>query len=231
MKNTFPKGLIVSCQALDGNPFRNSEGLAMMAESAEKGGAVAIRANGVEDITEIRKHVSIPIIGINKRLDGSGRTVITPTFEDSKKIVQAGADIIALDCVAFASDIRENPYEHIKRLHEELGVMVMADISTAEEALLADKAGADAISTTLSGYVPGALHTAEELYVPDFALLKEIIDLKLNCAVVAEGRFWRREDVIRAFNMGVDGMVIGKAITNPMAITKYFTAGIKELIK
>ena len=27
-------GLIVSCQALEGNPFRNSEGLAMMAAAA-----------------------------------------------------------------------------------------------------------------------------------------------------------------------------------------------------
>lgn len=225
----FPKGLIVSCQALKGNPFRNSEGLAMMAEAAEKGGAVAIRANGVEDITAIRKRTSIPIIGINKRVDGTGRTVITPTFEDSKAVVDAGANIIALDCVKYQSDIRENPYEHIKRLHDELGVMVMADISTAEEAYLADKAGVDAISTTLAGYVPGALHTEEELYIPNFDLLKEIIDMKLNCSIIAEGRFWRIEDVINAFEMGVDGMVIGKAITNPMAITKYFVNGIKRI--
>lgn len=227
----FPKGLIVSCQALNGNPFRNSEGLAMMAEAAQLGGASAIRANGVEDITAIKKRTSIPIIGINKRVDGSGRTVITPTFEDSKKVVQAGADIIALDCVKYESDIRENPYEHIRRLHEELGVMAMADISTAEEAYLADKAGVDAISTTLSGYVPGALHTNDELYVPDFNLLKEILDMKLKCSIIAEGRFWRVEDVIKAFEMGVDGMVIGKAITNPMAITKYFVNGINGSIK
>lgn len=225
----FPKGLIVSCQALSGNPFRNSEGLAMMAEAAEKGGAVAIRTNGVEDITAIRKRTSIPIIGINKRVDGTGRTVITPTFEDSKAVVDAGANIIALDCVKYQSDIRENPYEHIKRLHDELGVMVMADISTAEEAYLADKAGVDAISTTLAGYVPGALHTEEELYIPNFDLLREIIDMKLNCSIIAEGRFWRIEDVIKAFEMGVDGMVIGKAITNPMAITKYFVNGIKGI--
>lgn len=227
----FPKGLIVSCQALNGNPFRNPEGLAMMAEAAEKGGASAIRANGAEDITAIRKRTSIPIIGINKRVDGSGRTVITPTFEDSLKVIKAGADIIALDCVEFDSDIRENPYEHIKRLHDELGVRVMADISTAEEAYLADKAGADAVSTTLAGYVPNALHADNELYVPNFALLEEILKMRLNCAVIAEGRFWRIEDVQKAFSMGVDGMVIGKAITNPMAITKYFVKGIAEAVR
>ena len=33
----FPTGLIVSAQALEGNPFRNSEALALMAEAAELG--------------------------------------------------------------------------------------------------------------------------------------------------------------------------------------------------
>ena len=46
----FPKGLIVSSQALEGNPLRNSEYLAVMAEAAVVGGAKAIRANGVDDI-------------------------------------------------------------------------------------------------------------------------------------------------------------------------------------
>ena len=51
----FPKGLIVSSQALEGNPLRNSEYLAVMAEAAVVGGAKAIRANGVEDIKEIQR--------------------------------------------------------------------------------------------------------------------------------------------------------------------------------
>lgn len=227
----FPKGLIVSCQALEGNPFRNSEGLAMMAESAVLGGASAIRANGVMDITAMRKRITAPIIGINKRKDSTGRTVITPTFNDSMEVIKAGANIIALDATEYNSDIRENPYEHIRRLHEEAKVLVMADVSTAKEAYLADQAGVDAISTTLAGYIPGALHTESEKYVPNFEVLKEILDMKLNCKVIAEGRFWRIEDIIKAFDMGIHGMVIGKAVTNPMAITKYFISGIEGRIK
>ena len=222
----FLKGLIVSCQALEGNPFRDSELLATMAQAAELGGASAIRANGVEDITAIRKKVSIPIIGIDKRKDETGRTVITPDFKGAEAIAKAGADIIALDATFFPSSIKQNTAELIKEIHEKLGLKVMADISTCEEAVAAAEAGADAISTTLAGYIPGAIHSDSELYVPNFALLSEILSKKLPCAVIAEGRLWRGEDVKKAFEMGIDGMVIGKAITNPMAITKYFNSVI-----
>ena len=104
----FPTGLIVSAQALEGNPFRNSEALALMAEAAVLGGASAIRANGVRDISAMRRRISAPIIGIDKRVDSSGRTVITPDFEGAKRIFQAGANIIALDATFYPSDIDKN---------------------------------------------------------------------------------------------------------------------------
>ncbi len=223
----FPKGLIVSAQALEGNPFRTSEGLALMAHSAELGGANALRANGAEDISAMRKRVTLPIIGIDKRTDGSGRTVITPDFEGAKRVVEAGANIIALDCTFYPSDIKEDTPTLIKRLHEELGVLVMADISTLEEAVNAAEMGVDAVSTTLAGYVPGALHNDSELYTPNFKLISDIASKKLGVTLVAEGRFWTPADVKKAYELGADAVVIGKAITNPMAITKYFIAESK----
>ena len=222
----FPTGLIVSAQALEGNPFRNSEALALMAEAAALGGASAIRANGVEDIAAMRRRISIPIIGIDKRKDSSGRTVITPDFEGAKKIIEAGASIIALDATFYPSDIAEDRKELIGRIHDELGVPVMADISTFEEAVAAAKMGVDAVSTTLAGYIPGALHSANELYVPDFTLLSKIVAANLPCKIVAEGRIWGGESMREAFNIGADAVVIGKAITNPMAITKYYNSFI-----
>ncbi|MBO5454281.1 MAG: N-acetylmuramic acid 6-phosphate etherase [Clostridia bacterium] len=224
----FPTGLIVSAQALDGNPFRNSEALALMAESAAIGGASAIRANGAGDIAAMRKRVSIPIIGIDKRKDSSGRTVITPDFEGAKRIYEAGANIIALDATFYPSDITEDRKELIKRIHEELGIPVMADISTFEEAVNAVEMGVDAVSTTLAGYVPGALHSDDELYVPDFTLLSQIVKAKLPCKVVAEGRIWGSEDIREAFCIGADAVVIGKAITNPIAITRYYNSFIPK---
>ena len=227
----FPKGLIVSSQALEGNPLRNSEYLAVMAEAALKGCAKAIRANGIPDITEIRKRVSVPIIGIDKRKDETGHTIITPDIDGVAGIIKAGADIIALDATVQKSSIKGDPYELIRKIHEKFGVQVMADISTLEEAKMASEAGADAVSTTLSGYVPGALYAPENKYVPDFSLLKAILDARLSAKLVAEGRFWRIEDVKKAFDMGIHAMVIGKAITNPMAITTYFNSVIEGEVR
>lgn len=226
----FPKGLIVSSQALEGNPLRDSEVLAIMAQAAELGGAQAIRANGVEDITAMRKRVTIPIIGINKMKDETGRTVITPDFAGAEAIAKAGADIIALDATFYHSNIREDSKELIKDIHDKLHLQVMADISTAEEAYHAAQIGADAVSTTLAGYIPGQLHTSGELYTPNFDLIQEILNMKLPVSLIAEGRFWKRADLKKAFMMGVDGIVIGKAITNPMAITRYFAAYMEEEI-
>lgn len=223
----FPKGIIVSSQALEGNPMLDTIKLASMAEAAALGGASALRVNGPEVVAELAKRVTIPIIGINKVKDETGRTVITPTFELAKEVVDAGASIVALDACFYPSSLKEDLTELIHRIHTELGAMVMADISTVKEAKVAATAGADAVSTTLAGYVPGALHSEKELYTPNFTIIEEITKLNLPLALVAEGRFWRPEDVKKAYQLGAQAVVIGKAITNPMAITKYFITRTK----
>jgi len=224
----LPKGIFVSCQAREGNPFRNSELLSVMAEAAVKGGAVGIRADGVEDIKAIRKKVDVPIIGINKRYDSTGRIVITPDFESAKEIAAVGVDIIALDATFQESDIRPDVEKTIYEIKEKLHLPVMADISTLEEAERAVSYGADIVATTLNGYLPGAPYPENEKYVPNLALLKRIINSpKITCPVIGEGRFWRGEDIKKAFELGVHGLVIGKAITNPMAMTEYFISQIQ----
>ncbi len=224
----FPKGLIVSSQALAGNPMLDTEKLASMAEAAAIGGASALRVNGADVVANLSQRVNVPIIGINKVKDETGRTVITPSFELAKEVVDAGASIVALDATFYPSSIKEDLKTLIQRIHTELGAMVMADISTAEEAENAASAGADAVSTTLAGYIPGALHSDDELYTPNFDIIKQIASMNLPLTLVAEGRFWRPEDVAKAYSLGAEAVVIGKAITNPMATTRYFIAKIKE---
>ena len=228
----FPRGLIVSCQALEGNPLRDSDILAHMAKAAELGGAKAIRANGTADISAMRKLLTVPIIGINKMQDDTGRTVITPTYESARAVAMVGADIIALDATFQFSSLREDTQTLIERIHNELGKLVMADISTADEAEHACEIGADLVSTTLAGYQPNHHFPEEERYVPDFGLLDDILSRpRVTRPVVGEGRFWRVEDMEKAFRMGVHAIVVGKAITNPMAITTYFANGIKAVLE
>ena len=147
----------------------------------------------------------------------------------AKELYLAGADIIALDATFYPSELKDDLATLISRIHSELGIMVMADISTAEEAVNASRLGADAVSTTLAGYVPGALHKSEELYIPNYDLIREIADMKLDAVLVAEGRFWTPDAVVKAMKLGAEAVVIGKAITNPMAITKYFVSEISRL--
>lgn len=224
---TLPKGLFVSCQAREGNPFRDSVLLSYMAEAAVLGGAVGIRADGVEDIAEIRKKVSVPIIGINKKYDSTGRIVITPDYESAAEIAAVGADIIALDATFQESNIRPDVTKTINKIKTKLKLPVMADISTLEEAERAVEYGADIVATTLNGYLPGKPYPHDKKYIPNLYLLKNVIESpKINCPVIGEGRFWNPQDVSRAFDMGVHAIVIGKAITNPMAATEYFVSHI-----
>jgi len=58
--------LIVSSQALKGEPLYSAEIMARMAVAAKLGGAVAIRANSPEDIQAIRQAVDLPIFGLYK---------------------------------------------------------------------------------------------------------------------------------------------------------------------
>ena len=62
----FPKGLIVSCQAYEGDPLFGAHIMAAMAVAAEEGGAVGIRANSPADIAAIRAVTKLPIVGLFK---------------------------------------------------------------------------------------------------------------------------------------------------------------------
>ena len=93
-------GLIVSCQALEDEPLHSSFIMGRMAFAAFQGGAVGIRANTPEDITEIKRQVPLPVIGIVKRDFPDSPVRITPTMEEVRALVDCGAEIIASDATS-----------------------------------------------------------------------------------------------------------------------------------
>ena len=215
-------GLIVSCQALPGNPLRDSDCIARLAEAAAIGGAVAIRANGVADLIAIRQRVAIPMIGINKLSPDPVLPYITPTFESAREIAGTGIEIIALDATMRERTDGVTSTELIQRIKKEIPLLVMADISTLAEGLAAEEAGADIVATTLSGYTA----YSPQREGPDLKLVEELAT-RITVPVIAEGRFHSPQDALDGLHAGAHAVVIGKMITNAMFITKYFTERIK----
>ncbi|TDU89730.1 N-acylglucosamine-6-phosphate 2-epimerase [Kribbella voronezhensis] len=214
-----PGSLVVSCQAGPGNPFHSPEPMALMARAAEAGGAAAIRANGAADVAAIRAVTRLPIIGLNK-LGDPGGVFITPTFESAVGIVEAGADLIALDGTLRPRPDGAELANQIDRIHRELGVPVLADVDSLEAGLAAREAGAELVATTLSGYTNGRTPGG-----PDVELVRQLA-AKLDCPVVAEGRIRTPEDVRAVCEAGAYAVVVGYAITNPMDITARLVGAI-----
>lgn len=220
--NHIKGGLIVSCQALPDEPLHGSNIMACMARAAEMGGAVGIRANTPSDIVAIRKAVELPIIGLHKIVMEGYDVYITPTVDSAIALTDAGADIIAIDATN-----RPHPEgaieEFIAKIKEATNKPVMADISTLEEAIAAEKAGADIISTTMSGYTP----YSPNLSGPDFELIRRASSA-LNSPVIAEGRISSPEEAAEALKAGAYAVVVGAAITRPQLITARFIKSMKD---
>jgi N-acylglucosamine-6-phosphate 2-epimerase len=209
--------LIVSCQASEGDPLDDLDTLTRIAASVLRGGAGGLRAEGVSRIAAFRAITQLPIIGIIKTYDANGDVYITPDFVSAKAVHEAGADIIALDCTARRLTAGEPWPGLISRIHAELGRPVLADIATLEDAVAAERAGADAVATTLYGY------TAETANMRTFSWsLLEFIVERLRIPVLAEGHILQPEEVRRALEQGATAVVVGSAITRPETITSRF---------
>ncbi|WP_193338162.1 N-acetylmannosamine-6-phosphate 2-epimerase [Devosia beringensis] len=216
----LPRGLVVSCQARADNPLHGPQFMGAMAVAARDGGAVAIRANGPEDIAAVRA-AGLPVIGIHKVFSDRHPVYITPDFAAAQAIVAAGAQIVALDCTSRPRD--GEPVDLlVRRIREELGAEVFADISTLDEGLAATDWGATYVATTLSGYTEATQPRPEE---PDLLLL-ETLASRLSVPVVAEGRFNTPQLVRQAFDAGAHAVVVGTMITNPREITRVFVQGV-----
>jgi putative N-acetylmannosamine-6-phosphate epimerase len=212
------RSLAVSCQARADNPLHGPVFMAAMAQAAQQGGALALRANGPADIAAIRAVSRLPIIGILKRWDDRFPVYITPDFASAQAIAAAGADIIALDATERPRD--GEPLDRlIARIRDELGKPVFADCATLEDGVRAAALGASYIATTLSGYTPET--EARKALGPDIALI-EALAKAVSVPIVAEGRFEQPEQLETAFKAGAHAVVVGTAITNPREITRRF---------
>jgi len=218
--------LIVSCQALPDEPLHSSFIMGKMAYAASLGGAGGIRANGIEDIREIKNTVNLPIIGIIKSDYADCDVFITPTEREIDLLYLEGVDIIALDATNRIRPDGKTIGEIFPKMRKKYKDQIfMADCSTYEEAKEAYEMGFDCLGTTLSGYTAYTLGRK----LPDLKLIDSLVK-DFDIPIIAEGGIWTVEDIKNVFRLGVHTAVVGSAITRPMEITKRFISAIKEVV-
>ncbi|MEB7506748.1 N-acetylmannosamine-6-phosphate 2-epimerase [Staphylococcus xylosus] len=215
----LPQGLIVSCQALPDEPLHSSFIMSKMALAAYEGGAVGIRANSKEDIIAIKQEINIPVIGIVKRDYDYSDVFITATSKEIDELIESQCEVIALDATK-----QTRPKESLKSLvsyvrEKAPHIEIMADISTLDEAINADKLGFDYIGTTLHGYT--SYTKGHILYENNFQFLKDVL-AHVDAKVIAEGNVVTPEMFKTVTDLGVHCTVVGGTITRPKDITKRF---------
>lgn len=223
--NSLRGGLIVSCQARGDNPLRGSIYMLAMARAAVVGGAVAIRAEGPDDIRAIAGAVSVPVIGLWKAEYADSEIYITPSLREVKAVLEAGAHIVAVDATNRVRPGGE-PAAAVERLVSSIhdaGRLAMADVSTLDEALAAEALGFDLIATTLSGYTSYSPQSS----APDLALVRAAAS-RCRRPVVAEGRFWEPGSAAEALALGAFAVTVGTAITDPRRIAQRFVHAMER---
>lgn len=220
--NKMEGGLIVSCQSEGNDPFNSPDFVVAFAEAAHMGGAIGIRSEGIAKIQAIKDHIDLPLIGLIKSKFEDGSVRITGSLADFQELYRVGCDIISIDGTFRSRDSFESGAEFIRSMKCKYNCLIMADISTYEEAIACADAGADCISTTLQGYTP---ETYTNINYPDFELLEKLAT-NLSLPIFAEGRINTPSLALEALKRGAWAVVVGSAISRPRIITSWF---VKEM--
>lgn len=210
-RQSLDGGLIVSVQAPEGSPMRQSEVIAAMAQASLNNGAVGVRLESPEHIGAVRRRCpEALIIGLWKRVYSGSSVYITPTWQELQAVWSAGADVVALD----ATD-RPRPGDHalaelISRARAEFGAVLMADVDSITSGLRAAELGCQWIGTTLFGYTEATAALAP----PAWDLLAPLRErLPSEITLICEGGISGPDQARRAVQLGADAVVVGTAIT------------------
>lgn len=201
--------LIVSCQAPANSPLNAPEVIAGIAQVCASQGVTAVRVDNPQRIRAVRKLLpDILIVGLWKKTLPNSVVRITPQLKDALAILEAGADLVAIDATARKRPDGETVVSIISGVHKNADRAVIADIDTYDNASRAVEFGADFLSTALFGYTEDTSH----LTPPGYELLRDIVR-DLDLPVICEGALRTPEMMSRAFELGAISVCIGTAIT------------------
>lgn len=220
MFDSMKGGLIVSCQTQKDEPIYTEEMSVKMAQCAEWAGAVGIRANMPDQIAAIKAAVKLPVIGLWKIWHDDTDVFITPTMREVDAIIEAGADIVALDCtsqITHEGTIAWDLLPKVKERHPD--VPIFADVSNIEEGRHAVEIGVDVVAPTLYGYT----ETTKSIEGADYRMFAEFCrEFAGKTHVMMEGHIYTPEDAMKCIFLGAHSVVVGSAITRPHYVAKRF---------
>lgn len=223
---TIHKKMIVSCQAIPGEPLYVEEKSVMylMARAAKKAGTPAIRTSSVRDVAAIKEETGLPVIGLIKTRYEGYESYITPTMKEVDELVNAGSDVVALDCTMRKRGDGRTVSEYIASIREKYpDIILMADISTYEEGMNAQQCGVDILGTTMSGYTA----YSRQGDGPDYELMSRLAE-DASIPVIGEGKIHSPKQAVKALQTGVWAIVVGGAITRPLEIAQRFMKAIES---
>ena len=229
--SSIRRGLVVSCQLDRSEPLHTPQHCALFAQAASMGGAAGIRADGLENIKEIRATVRLPIIGCIRTSYHDDVPLSTPTLDDVEALIRVGADVVAIDATSrqrpgmtvSGLDILESARRRYPSAH------LLADISSVVEARAAADRGADAVSTVMFGRTPDTFESAGILE-NNLDLIREIA-AEIDLPIFAEGFIWSPDDARSAIDAGAWGVIVGGAITRPRILTRLFGDAVSQAIE
>ena len=221
------RGLVVSCQLDRTEPLHTPQHCALFAQAANMGGAAGIRADGLDNIKEIRATVRLPVIGCIRTSYHDDVPLSTPTLEEAEALARVGATIVAIDGTSRQRPVSlftgTDTIRTVRERHPEM--VILADISTREEGIEAVRAGADALSTVLFGRTPETFEAAAPIG-SHIDLIRDLVS-DVEVPVFAEGFIWSPEEAAEAMEAGAYGAIVGGAITRPRILTKLYSTAIE----
>lgn len=211
--------LIISCQAVKGEPLYGYNIMHLMAKAAKEGGADAIRCNYVSDINSIKAETGLVTIGIIKAVYPDSAVYITPTLKEVKALLEeTETEVVALDATKRPRPNGEKLEDLVQyiRAHKP-SVEIMADISDMEEAQYADALGFDYIGCTMRSYT----ESTKGIAIPDYDFIDKL-GKTCKAKIIAEGGIWEVAQLQKVWEANPYAVVIGSAVTRPKDITARF---------
>lgn len=217
--------LIASVQASEGSPVDDPETLLKLAQASLANGVRVLRLQGIANIGRIKSVTGAPVIGLIKKSYPVSEVYITPTSVEVDALIEADCEIIALDGTERPRPNGERFEDLVARIHA-AGRLAMADCDSINDAIVAVRAGADLVGSTLCGYTA----SSRGAILPTIGWVRLVSDFvepprgggSGRFVVIAEGGYAEPWQVQAALRAGAKAVVVGGALNDPVKQTRAF---------